>query len=213
MSAAISCVAVLFDLDGVLVDSAAAVERSWLEFARRHRLGTDRVLAVCHGRPSVETIRILLPEADAPAVAVALEREQAADVRDIVACAGAAALLERLPADRWAVVTSGTRPLATARIRAAGLPLPRIMVAAGDVPRGKPAPDGYLEAARLLDASPADCVVVEDAAPGGAAARAAGMRVVGMTGTGLRPDAGLDVVAASLDELRLRVEAPVGRHD
>ncbi|MEU9481057.1 HAD-IA family hydrolase [Streptomyces sp. NPDC048191] len=176
--------AVLFDLDGVLVHSASAVERSWARWARRHGLDADQVVALCHGRPSVETIARLAPHLDAAAEAGALEAEQAGDTADLTPCRGSAGLIGALDGAGvpWAVVTSGTRPVAAARLAAAGHRQPEVFVTADAVTRGKPDPEGYLTAARALGVDPADCVVVEDAEPGARAGHAAGATVIGVPG-------------------------------
>ncbi|WP_406494533.1 HAD-IA family hydrolase [Streptomyces sp. NBC_01604] len=188
--------AVLFDLDGVLVHSAAVVERSWTGWAHRHGLDAAEVLAVCHGRPSVETIALLAPQVDAAAEAVALEAEQAADTEGLAACQGAAELIAALDSGAdgapvlWAVVTSGTHALASARLAAVGHRQPDVFVTADAVTRGKPDPEGYLTAARALGVDPHECVVVEDAEPGARAGHAAGARVIGVAGgtlTGTEP--------------------------
>jgi sugar-phosphatase len=173
----------LFDLDGVLVDSRAAVERTWRRWAARHGLDADRLLAVAHGRRTSDTLGAVVPELD-PAPEVAwLDAAELEDLGGVVAAPGAGALLAALGDARWAVVTSCGRELAAKRLAAAGLATPPVLVASGDVPRGKPAPDGYLRAAQLCGAAPASCLVFEDAPPGIAAARAAGCRVVAVTTT------------------------------
>ena len=136
----ITCTALLFDLDGVLADSTAAVERHWRAFARRHALDGDAVMRVVHGRRAVDSIRALTPHADVDAELAWLVDGEASDTSDVVAIPGAAALLAALPADRWAVVTSGVRRVAEARLRAAGLPLPTHLIAADEIARGKPDP-------------------------------------------------------------------------
>jgi sugar-phosphatase len=197
----LSCSAILLDLDGVLVDSSRAVERSWRGWAARHGLAEATVLRACHGRPSAETIAAVAGHLDAAAEAEQLEREQAADTSELSACPGASHLLAGLPAPRWAVVTSGGRMLARSRLRGAHLPVPEVLIAAEDVPRGKPAPDGYLAAAARLKVATADCVVVEDSRPGVLAARSAGCRVIGISGTALGPPADVDAVVADLAAL------------
>lgn len=201
------CRAVLFDLDGVLVESGTVVERSWTEWARRQGLAPERVLAACHGKRSTDVVAALAPHLDAPAEAARLEAVQAADADGLTRCTGAEAVLAALSGVAWAVVTSGTRALATSRLRGVGLPVPDVLVAADDVSRGKPAPDGYLTAAAALGARAADCVVVEDARPGVAAARAAGMAVVGIRGPALGPEEELDRVVDSVGDLAPRVRA------
>jgi mannitol-1-/sugar-/sorbitol-6-phosphatase len=179
----LACRALLFDLDGVLADSIAAVERAWRAWAARVGADGDAVLRVVHGRRAVDTLRAVAPSLDVAGELAWLEHQETTDTADVVALPGAAALLARLPATRWAVVTSGTRPVARARLRAAGLPEPTLFVTAEDIARGKPDPEGYLAAAARLGVAPAECVVVEDAAAGAAAARAGGMRLVALTTT------------------------------
>lgn len=198
---AVSCGAVLLDLDGVLVDSGSTVERSWRRWAAKHGLAEDAVLRACHGRPSAATIAALAGHLDAVAEAELLEREQAEDTAELTACPGAHDMLAALPAGRWAVVTSGTRLLATARLTGVRLPVPEVLVTATEIRRGKPAPDGYLAAAARLGVRPADCVVVEDSRPGVLAARAAGCRVIGIAGAALGQPSDVDIVVANLAAL------------
>jgi len=176
--------AIIFDCDGVLVDSAVSVERSARRWAEHFGLDADAVLADIHGRTSRATAeRWLRPEAvDAAATLMEqMEVDDAAAVREVP---GAGALLATIPADRWAVVTSGTQPLFRARLAAAALSAPRIAVTAEDVERSKPHPDGYARALDLLGVDPARAVVLEDAVAGIAAARAAGVRWVVRVGRG-----------------------------
>lgn len=176
--------AVVFDCDGVLVDSAESVERSWRRWAEQVGLNADAVPAEIHGRTSRATAEALLPpEAVAPAAAL-IERIEIDDAASVQAMPGAQALLAAVPADRCAVVTSGTRPLFSARMSASGLPVPAIAVTADDIARSKPDPEGYARALRLLDVDPARAVVFEDAVPGILAARAAGVRWVVRVGLG-----------------------------
>ena len=206
------CRAFLFDLDGVLADSIANVERHWRAFAGRHALDPDAVLSVVHGRRAIDTIRDLVPHADLDAEYRWLEDAESTDTDGITALPGAADVLTQLPRDAWAVVTSGTRAVALARLRAAGLPAPPLLVAAEDLTRGKPDPEGYLRAATRLGVAPADCVVVEDAPAGAAAARAGGMRLVALTTTyaasELQP---ADLTVASLAGLLVEPDHSGGR--
>ncbi|MCJ7858153.1 HAD-IA family hydrolase [Corynebacterium kalidii] len=177
-SSTFTVAAILFDIDGTLVDSTPAVNRAWRSWAARHGIDADAVLAVCHGRRSADTIAEFLPAEDVAAEAEELERVEAADVDGVVALPGAAELLAALPESAWAAVTSGSRALMRARLAAAGLPVPEVLVAAEDVTEGKPDPQGYRAAARRLGVDPADCLVLEDAPAGLGAGRAAGGRVL-----------------------------------
>ncbi len=189
----------LFDNDGVLVDSDAAVAASWSRWALEHDLDPAAVLAVVHGRRAADTVADLVAEDRRAAAAELIDRYELEDAGTVPAVAGAADLLAALPPDVWAVVTSGTPALATARLTAAGLPLPGAMVTGHDVRTGKPDPEGYLLGARLLGVPPEETVVVEDAPAGIAAGRAAGARVVGVGERAL--GTGADVVVADLTGL------------
>jgi sugar-phosphatase len=191
----------LFDIDGTLVDSSAVVERAWRQVAREFGLDGDLIVANCHGRRSMDTVGEFFPPADQPAAQLRIDALELAD-RDVVACPGAADMLAGLAGQPWAAVTSGPRQLMTARLAAAGLPEPPVLVTAEDVQRGKPAPDGYLLAARELGVSPASCVVVEDAPAGVAAGQASGALVVAVTTTHPADAlAAADLVVAGLSEV------------
>jgi sugar-phosphatase len=179
----IRCRGVLFDLDGVLVDSTPAVERVWAWWARKHGFEPDEVVKRAHGRPSITTIRELLPDADHAAEDREVQRREIADIEGLIPLPGAIELLQALPLDRWAIVTSCTRDLAHVRIAAAGLPKPRHLVTSTDVTRGKPDPEPYLKGAQFLGVNAADCLVVEDAPAGIRAGKAAGARVVALRTT------------------------------
>lgn len=179
----VTCCGVLFDLDGVLVDSTPAVERVWVAWAKKHDVDSETIVKKAHGRPSIATIRELLPHSDHAAEDREVERMEIADIRDVVALPGAAHLLETLPAARFTVVTSATRPLAEVRLRAAGLFVPAQMVTASDISRGKPDPEPYYKGAEKLKLSPADCIVVEDAPAGIRSGKTAGARVIALRTT------------------------------
>jgi len=175
--------AVLSDLDGVLVDSAAVIEQTWRGFADRHGLDPDEVVAAGHGRRSIDLIRLVAPHLDAEIEAANVEREEIAQASGLRPLPGARELVDAVPAERFAIVTSGSRALALARLRAAGLPVPAVLVTAEEVDDGKPHPAGYLRAAELLGVDPAHSVVLEDAPAGVEAGRAAGMTVIAVLTT------------------------------
>jgi mannitol-1-/sugar-/sorbitol-6-phosphatase len=192
------CRAILFDLDGVLVDSTAYIEDQWRRWALAKGLEPEPFLQVCHGRRAIETIRLAAPDLDAEAEVAAFTPDDSSTGLPLRPLEGAARLLGTLPAESWAVATSGPRALATARLRLAGLPLPSVLVCAEDVVHGKPSPDVYLVAAAALAVPPGDCIVIEDAPAGIEAARAAGMGVIALTTTHGRSELGADACAPSL---------------
>jgi sugar-phosphatase len=174
----IPCCGLLFDMDGVLIDSTPAVARVWHRWAVAHGLDPETVVRMAHGRPSRTTIRELLPNADIEAEDREVERSEMEDLDGVVLLPGARQLLESLPSDRWTIATSCTRPLAEVRLRAAGLPIPKTMITSSDVKIGKPHPEPYLKAAAILNCAASDCLVVEDAPAGVRSGRAAGCRVI-----------------------------------
>jgi sugar-phosphatase len=176
----VDCRAVLFDLDGVLVDSTASVERHWAAFAARHGLELQAIRHATHGRRSPDTIREVAPHLNAEAEGLRIDRDQAQDSDGLRPIAGAARLVAALSGATWAVVTSGPRFLAEARLRMVGLPLPDVLVSGDAVQLGKPDPGGYLAAAGQLGVYPAECLVFEDAPAGASAATAASMPVIGV---------------------------------
>jgi len=179
----VQCEGVLFDLDGVLVDSTPAVARVWAWWAAQHGFDPEETVRVAHGRPSIATIRELLPDADHEAENNEVERREIEDVDGVVPLPGTVELLQALPLERWAIVTSCTKRLAYVRIRAAGLPEPKFIVTSDDITRGKPDPEPYLKGARALSFAPADCVVIEDAPAGIRSGKASGARVVALQTT------------------------------
>ena len=180
--------AVLSDLDGVLVDSQASIMRAWRRWGARHGVEREAIEMVRHGHPTDAIVAALTPGLDAAVEGRALDLAQAEDVGDVVALPGAADLLRSYGPDRVAIVTSCTAELARARLAAAGLSAPEVLVTVDRLTRGKPDPEGYLLGARDLGTDPADCVVLEDAPGGVDAGRAAGMRVVGVLTTHARED-------------------------
>jgi mannitol-1-/sugar-/sorbitol-6-phosphatase len=178
-----SCSAILFDLDGVLVDSTGSVEEHWRIWARRRGIDEEKVVAIAHGVRAIEVIRTVAPQLDAEAELRRLEEEESNDHHLLAAMPGAIDLVRSVPAGRWGVVTSGSRHLAADRLRLVGVPDPPVMVTADDVTNGKPHPEPYLKGAQLLGVSPSDCLVIEDAPAGIRAAHAGGMKVIGMAST------------------------------
>jgi sugar-phosphatase len=196
----------LFDLDGVLVDSTPAVARVWTIWAKKHGFVPDEVVRQAHGRPSLTTIRELLPHGDHAVENREVERGEIEDTEGVVPLPGALELLQALPQDRWAIATSCTRRLAEVRIRTAGLPMPKHLITSTDVQHGKPNPEPYIKAAKILGLVPADCIVVEDAPAGIRAGKTAGARVLALRTTA--PDAeltqsGADWIVNDLASLRL----------
>lgn len=177
----LTCRAILFDLDGVLVDSGACIARVWTEWALRNGLDPATIRSLSHGRRAAEVVAAassLHPGFDVAREEAALEWAESHETVGLESIPEAGELLCRLPLGSWAVVTSGTRGVAMHRLRHVGLPIPAILVAAGDVVRGKPDPEGYVAAAELLGVPPGECLVIEDSLAGIQAAAAAGMRSV-----------------------------------
>lgn len=168
---------ILFDLDGVLIDSTAGVARVWRDWAIRHGLDPTQTAHAAHGRRAIDTVRMLAPELDAECELRDLEHREIVDSYDVVIIPGAPALLALLPPRRWAIVTSGTRDLACHRLRIAGLPVPELMITGTDIEHGKPHPEPYQRGAALLNLAPAACAAVEDAPNGIRSALDAGMSV------------------------------------
>jgi sugar-phosphatase len=210
--------AVLFDMDGTLIDSTPAVDRSWAAWEQRWdvRLG---MRASALGRPARDIVAEHVPAADAQAAFLDIERLEVADTDGIVVLPGVRELLAALPADRWAVATSCSAPLAAARLGAVGI-TPPVLVTASDTALGKPNPDPYLAAAERLGVRPEECLVVEDAVAGVQAGRAAGCATLGVLGSVDAEALGADVVVADLAGVRIEqqpdgllrvvVEQPLG---
>jgi mannitol-1-/sugar-/sorbitol-6-phosphatase len=176
--------AVLFDMDGTLVDSTTVVERIWQRTAERWGKDFETLRHRLHGRRAIDIIRDIIPaHADADREVVEVDEAELNDTRGIVPISGAMALIGSLPPDRWALVTSARPPLALARMRAAGLGIPRTLVTSADVRRGKPDPECFLRGAEKLRVAASECLVLEDAAAGLAAGHAAGARVLALATT------------------------------
>lgn len=202
----LECGAVLFDLDGVLIDSTSCIVRHWQVWADQHGLDLNAILQVAHGIRTIETMRMVAPHLDIEWEAAQFTSREVADTAGVVAIAGAARVLEGLPSDMWAIVTSGSLALVRARLAAAGLPLPPVLVTAEDVQYGKPEPDPYLVGAQRLCVQAERCVVVEDAPSGVEAGKKAGMRVIGIAATHSREALlaqGADIVIDKLQQLMI----------
>jgi len=202
----IPCAGLLFDLDGVLINSTPAVARVWRKWAMERGFNPDEVVQRAHGRPSLTTVREYLPEADHHAENKEVERREIEDLEGVMPLPGALDLLGSLPSNRWTIVTSCTRPLAEARIKAAGLPLPPKIITSTDIIHGKPNPEPFLKGAALLGFPAKECVVFEDVPAGVRAGKAAGARVIAFTTTvekSTLQDAGADFVLHSCADVRL----------
>ncbi len=177
------CAAILFDLDGVLVDSTPSVTHQWLTWAQENNIAPETMRPIMHGRRTLEVVQLAAPYLDAEAEAKKIEQRGAEDFDRVSVMPGVAELLKLLPAERWAVVTSATRYVATTRLRHFNLPLPRVLISADDVTQGKPDPEPYLKAAYLLGVNPPECLVIEDSPAGIRSAHAGGMKAIGVEST------------------------------
>lgn len=178
--------AFLFDFDGVLADSTPAVERHWRQFATWYQLDPDEILQIMHGRRSYDTIVQALRNHSSTFVKEAwlrFEELDSSDQEGVKLLAGATDLLAALPPDRWAVITSGSSKVTRNRFQALGLPVPGVLVTGDDVAEGKPNPEGFLKASRLLKVDIKDCMIVEDAPSGLQAAHAAGAHLLAVATT------------------------------
>jgi sugar-phosphatase len=200
-SVLLSCTVALFDNDGVLVDSEASVDRAWSRWAVEHGLDPAEVVPLAHGQRAADTVTMLVVPELRPSALARIDALELEDAVSVSAVPGARALLESMPPDRWAVVTSGTTALARARLATSGLPLPELLITADDVSLGKPHPEGYLAAAAARGVPPRETLVVEDSGSGIRAARAAGTAwVLGVGPRALETDA--DVVVRDLTGVR-----------
>lgn len=199
----LECEAILFDLDGVLIDSTSCITRHWQEWVCKHGLDMAAVMQVAHGLRTVETMRLIAPHLDAEMEAERFAAAEVADTEGVLAIEGASQILSGLPNGAWTIVTSAGYDLARARLRQAGLPIPDILVSGDDVEHGKPAPDPYLVGAKRLGKATKGCVAIEDAPSGIKAARAAGMRVIGVATTHSQEELECSVVVDRLSDLRI----------
>ncbi|MEB7885574.1 sugar phosphatase [Serratia fonticola] len=203
------CKGFLFDLDGTLVDSLPAVERAWTQWAERHGISPQQVLDFIHGKQAITSLRHFMPdatEAELQHEFTLLEQVEAEDTDGVRALPGALALLERIKAlgIPWAIVTSGSVPVAEARRLAGGVPLPEVFITCERVKQGKPHPDAYLLGAQGLGLAPQDCVVVEDAAAGILSGLAAGCQVIAVNAPADAPKLDqVDLILSSLEQLKI----------
>jgi len=180
----ISCSGLLFDLDGVLVDSTPAVARVWSKWAIAHGFDPEETVRKAHGRPSLTTVKELLPNCPDPvAENEPILRGEIEDTEGVVPLPGVCQLLDSIPEGCWALVTSCAKPLAYVRLKAAGIPVPQKMITSDDVRQGKPDPEPYVKGAVLLGLHPSECLVFEDAPAGIRAGKAAGARVIALPTT------------------------------
>jgi len=195
-------------MDGVLVSSIGSAERSWRKWAARYGIPNAEMREVPHGRRAIDIVRWLRPDIDAQAGLKVIEDLEVADVADLRVLPGVKRLLESLPLERWAIVTSATRRLLLARLTAAGLPIPERIISGEMVERGKPDPEPYRKGAELLGFLPEECVVVEDAPAGVGAGKAARCRVMAVLGTEPAEELrGADWVVASLEGVEVSLDA------
>src|SRR2546427_5100839 len=201
------CSAILFDLDGVLVDSTRSVSRQGRRWATENSIDPEKVLAIAHGVRTVEVVQRLAPYLDVEAEVRRIELRESQDTDGVVVMPGAVDLIRSIPDGRWCVVTSGTRLLAAARLRLAGLPTPRVLVTADEVSNGKPHPEPYLKGAQLLGFDPVDCFVIEDAPAGIQSAHACGKKAIRvgdpLPGSQIHE---ADAVVSALQQIRVGVQ-------
>ena len=187
------------------MDSTGSVTRQWQMWAEEQNIDPQRVVEIAHGVRAIEIVRTLAPHLDAATEVARIEKREASDHQGVAVMPGAANLLKAIPEGRWCVVTSGTRYLATSRLKLANLPTPKVLIAADDVSKGKPDPEPYLIGAKLLGMNPAECLVIEDAPAGIRAAHAGGMKAIGITST--YPASELqeaDAVVQTLAQIKVR---------
>jgi sugar-phosphatase len=205
----LECQAILFDLDGVMVDSSRCVELVWREWGRQCGRDPAPFIAVAHGRRTSETIALVAPELNAEAEAAVLDRMEEECTEGLVPVPGVLELVRSIPPGRWGLVTSAHRPVAVLRLTAVGIPLPSVMITGDVVTRGKPDPEPYLTGAVRMGVHPSQCLAFEDAPPGVASARGAGLRVVGLRTT--HQDSALSAADVLVDDFRSVAVQPEGR--
>lgn len=209
----VRCEAILFDLDGVLVDSMVVVERHWTIWAEKHGFDPEVILQKAHGRRIIETVEEFAPHLDIHTEVESIANGEATDTDGLKLIEGADTLLNSLPKSNWAIATSGTRETALTRLHYAGLPLPSHLISADDVDKGKPNPDPYLLAAKKINKKPERCVVIEDAPAGVTAAKAAGAYVIAVTTSHVESELlHADIITDSLTSIEVTVQ-PAEHHE
>jgi len=193
---------ILFDMDGVLISSIGSVVRCWRRWAEIYDIPSAETYTVPHGVRAIDTVKLLRPDIDPEEGLRTIEDMEVEDMADLKVLPGVKKLLEGLPLERWAIVTSATQRLLRARLAAAGLPIPTRLISGDMVERGKPDPEPYRRGAELLGLVPGECIVVEDAPSGVGAGKAAGARVLAVLGTHSAEELKqADWIAASLEDL------------
>lgn len=202
-SFSIQCKAILFDLDGTLIDSAARIRRLWQTWGERRGIEPESIFQVMHGRRAGEIIQMFTPHLNVDNEVQDVESDEVSDMHDVQAYEGALEILNSLSKEQWAIVTSGSRQVTEARLRHVKLPIPFVFITSENVKVGKPAPDGYLLAAQQLHVQPMECVVIEDAPAGVKAGKAAGMHVIAIVSTHTRSELQeADMIIQQLADLR-----------
>ena len=200
----LNCRAILFDLDGTLIESTFYIEKLWQNWGIQHGITPQRMTDVMHGRRAVEIVSIVAPHLAIQDEVYALETKEISGMEGMRAYPGAREILSALPPKQWAIATSGSMRVASARVNYARLPTPDVFITADQVAAGKPAPDAFLLAARRLHVSPSDCVVFEDTPAGIQAAKAGGMKAIGIASTHTKEALKLaDVVVQHLADIKV----------
>jgi mannitol-1-/sugar-/sorbitol-6-phosphatase len=206
----IPCQGILFDMDGILISSLGAVERSWSKWAEMRGFDPSLARRIAHGRRAIDTIATMCPECDSEVELKLIEDLEVEDNDGLTVLPGVCDLLETLPRNRWTVVTSATERLARVRLAAGKIPVPERLVTADHVTSGKPHPEPFLAGAALLGIDPANCVVFEDSAAGAIAGRAAGCTVIATTFS--HPPAALEAAHYLVTDLTEVRAADAGDH-
>ena len=198
--------AILFDLDGVLIDSTSCIERHWQEWSQKHDIDLVKILQNAHGVRTIETMKIVAPHLNIEKEAAQFTANEILDTEGVVAIPGSKALIDQIPINQWTIVTSGSYDLVQARLKKSGLPMPKAIVTADSVSQGKPSPEPYLMGAKKLDTSIDECCVVEDAPIGIRAGKNAGALVIGVLSTHSREEllgAGADYLIDNLGQIKI----------